>query len=279
MTVTIPSTHTLERPPLSHFGIAGREVRLSESLRLASVTERSQDITLRTREGDIVTLSMDQHTAAVYGRDGRLSLNRHCAADAEGHQTSYQGLTGGNRAWLGIASGREATLSIEGDLSRQEVRDIRKALHRIHRLIGQSFGANAEATPPRSGLAGLDTLAGIEVTIRQSRTVMAARSTRMSTASYGADGQISSGPDRQSAPQQPAWQTMAGKAADIVWDTGIDPTHFKQPLEHLFGGWSYMLRRRQDPWHNGLLKKIAVSLEDRLGLSPPDEGRRQWWTP
>ena len=278
MTVDIVPTNIRELPIVSLSIKAGREVRLSESLRLASVTERSQDITLRTREGDIVTLSMDQHTAAVYGRDGRLSLNQHDAADAEGHQTSYQGLTGENHAWLGIASGREATLSIEGDLSRQEVRDIRKALHRIHRLIGQSFGAGAEATPQRAGLAGLDTLDGIEVTIQQSRTLMAARSTSISAASYGADGQVSSSPDRQPAPERPAWPTIAGKAADIVWDTGIDPTHFKQPLEQLFGGWSHMLRRRQDPWQNGLLKKIAGSLGDRLGLSPTDGDRRQWWT-
>jgi hypothetical protein len=269
------STNTLEQPSWLPSSIAGRDVQLSESLRLAAVTERSQDITLRTREGDTVTLSVNQDTVAVYGRDGRLTLQRHEDASQDGREIGYAHLVTENREWVGAASEQKITLRIEGDLSREEVRDIRKALHRIHRLLGQSFGIDGDATLKRSNMTGLDTLAGVEVDIQQSRTILAARTTHVSDLRYGANGQPSQSPDRPSARQRPAWQAIAGQAAGIVADTGLDATHFKQPLEDLFGRWSHMLRRRQDPWHHGHLKKIARALGDRLGLGSTESGRRE----
>jgi hypothetical protein len=262
------STNSPEQPSWLPSSIAGREVQLSESLRLAAVTERSQDITLRTREGDTVTLSMNRDTVAVYGRDGRLAMQQYAEASEDGRGTAYEHLASEHREWLGAASEQEVILRIEGDLSREEIRDIRKALHRIHRLLGQSFGIDGDATLKRTNMTGLGTLAGIEVDIRQSRTILAARTIRVSDLRYGANGQPSQSADRPATRQRPAWQAIAEQAAGIVAETGLDATHFKQPLEDLFSRWSQMLRRRQYPRHHGHLKKIAGALGDRLGLGP-----------
>jgi len=189
MTSAIASANTLDLSPFPPSIPAGQERRVSESIRLAAVTDRSEDITFTTRDGDTVTLFMDQSTAALYGRDGRISQIRQLAADADGVQTVDERLAGETREWFGIESSREFTLSVEGDLSREEIQDIRKALRRIHQLVGSTFDAQNASIRRGPSLTGLDTLSGIAVDIQESRVIMAARTTRASTLAYGTGGQ------------------------------------------------------------------------------------------
>ena len=74
--------------------VTGREIQVSDSLRLSAATESSRSITLNTKEGDAVTLALERSTVAVYSRDGRLSLNQSYAADAEGRQIGDERLAG-----------------------------------------------------------------------------------------------------------------------------------------------------------------------------------------
>lgn len=262
MTVAMPSPHTLEPPSFAASGMAGREIQTSEHLRLAAATERSQDITLHTREGDTVTLSLDQETVAVYGRDARLSLQQYAAGDAGGRQMGYGGMAAESREWLGFEARREFTLSIEGDLSRGEVRDIRKALGRIHRLMDRAFGGETATNRRRSGLGGLDTLAGIEVEIQTSRTAVADRSTGIDAIIYDAGGR-SAAPKPVSSMAQPDWSAAAEEAAGIVKETRVALHHFDDPLRHLFRHWGAAMRRHR-PAYEPMVEAMAEAVFDRL---------------
>jgi hypothetical protein len=273
MTTAIASTKTPELYPFIPSQTAGREIQVSESIRFAALTERRQDITLRTKEGDIVTLSMDQETVAVYSRDGRLSLNQQYAEATDGDQISYESLAGETREWFGIESSREFSLTIEGDLSREEMRDIRKALHRIHQMMGRAFGVDAVAEPRRSGLAGLDTLAGIEVDIQKSRTILAARATSVSALTYGADGQTAQAPHQVSTPERLSWQAAANEAVGIVEETGIESKHFVEPLRGLFRHWAGKMRRHHRAFEP-MVRMMAKSVFDQLQIMPVNNWRR-----
>ena len=265
MTTTIASPNTLEMYPFTPSSLSGQEFQVSQSLRLAAVSEVSKDITLHTKEGDTVTLSMERETVAVYGRDARMSIDQQYAVSADGKEYAYDRVAGETREWFGFESSQEITVTVEGDLSREEMRDIRKALRRIDRLIGKSFGpAPGGRRGHRSpGLARLDTLAGIEVDIRQSRTILAAQSTSMSALTYGADRRTADKPAQPLEMTVPAWQAAAEEAAAIVKETGIDPVHFVDPLRDLFGHWAQKTNRRHSTF-NQMLKMMASAVMNRL---------------
>ena len=81
MTTAIATPIAFELYPCNTTDRSGREVQASQSLRLAAVSEVSKDITLRTREGDTATLSMDRETVAVYGRDARMAIDQPVCRD------------------------------------------------------------------------------------------------------------------------------------------------------------------------------------------------------
>ena len=268
MTPAISATNTLVRSLDCPAPFACQEFRCSASIRLIAVTDHTQDITLTTKEGDTVTLSLDQSAVAVYGRDGRFSQVRQYAGEQAGDQMVYQYLSGDTREWFGMQSSRELTLSIEGDLSREETQDIHQALQRIHQLMGQTFGAQSASISRVSSLAGLDTLDGIEVDIQESRLILATRSTRETALTYGKHGQTASAP-APSTPERPGWQQAADVAVGMVKRTEIASQHFARPLEKLFHHWSGKMR----PHHLGLepmVRMMAHSVFEQLRIMPQD---------
>jgi hypothetical protein len=265
MTTAIASPNTLEMYPFTPSSLSGQEFQASQSLRLAAVSEVSKDITLHTKEGDTVTLSMDRETVAVYGRDARMSIDQQYAVAADGEQFAQERMATETQAWFGLESSQEITLTVEGDLSREEMRDIRKALRRIDRLIGKSFGPEAAGRRGHrpTGLARLDTLAGIEVNVRQSQMIMAAQSTSLSALTYGVNGQTAENPAQPLETTVPAWQAVANETAGIVEKTGIDPERFVDPLRDLFGHWARKINRRHSAF-NQILKMMESAVMNRL---------------
>jgi hypothetical protein len=266
MTSSIPSANMLGQPSFTPFNIAGQEVRVSESIHLAAVAERSQDITLTTKEGDTVTLSLDQSTVAVYGRDGRWSQMQQSAENSAGERIDAESLALETREWFGRESSREFTLSVEGDLSAAEKRDIRKALQRIHHLMGHAFSADSAVAT----MFGLDTLRGIALERQESRIILAARSTSVAALTYGADGEATSAADTTATSERQIWQTAADEAVGMVKATGIAAPHFADPLRHLFRHWAGQMRRQ----HRALepmARMMADSVFAQLGIVAPDE--------
>ena len=105
MTIAMAAPYP-DLPTLTTSQLSGREVQLAESIRLTAVAELRQDITLHTKEGDVVTLSLNQDTAVVYGRDGRLSFQQRYREDGHGQALRQDTLAGEHREWFGLASNR-----------------------------------------------------------------------------------------------------------------------------------------------------------------------------
>jgi hypothetical protein len=270
MTPTIATTDSLALPLSTQQPQAGQYRGVSESIRLAAVTDRNQDITLTTKEGDTVTLSLDQSAVVVYGRDGRLSRIRQYAEDVTGSQASYENLSVETREWLGIEASREFTLSIDGDLNEAEMRDIRKALQRIDHLMGRTFGVDSAAMTKTPGLSGLDRLDGIEVEIQTSRTILAARSTRVSALSYSTGGQAAPDVDNTVwTSDRPVWQTAADEAVGVVAETRIAPQYFTNPLRNLFRHWTGRTHRHHQALEP-MVRRMATSVFKQLGIMPQD---------
>jgi len=270
MTATIAPPNHHEPYPWAPSHYAGQEIGISRSLGLAAVSETSQDITLHTKEGDTVTLSMNRETVAVYGRDARLSVRRYGGQNHEGDRF-YSGRSAAETTeWFGLETSAERTISIDGDLSREEMRDIRKALGRIDRLIHGHYGSAADRHA--AGLARLDTLSGVEVDVRRSWTMMASRSTGIASLTVGSDAQPAILPEKNGDAEVPAWQPPAEEAIGIVEETGIDPAHFIDPLRDLFSRWTDRLRRHQRALEESLLM-MEGAIRHHLEIMPVNEKR------
>jgi hypothetical protein len=265
MTAAIATPNALELYPFNTPDRSGREIQASQRLRLAAVSEVSKNITLHTREGDTVTLSMDREIVAVYGRDARLAIDRQYAMTPDGDHFDHDRVAAETREWFGFEASQEISVTVEGDLSREEMRDIRKALRRIDRLIGKSFDPEAAGRQGHgsAGLSRLDTVAGIEVDVRQSRTILAAQSSAVATLSYGTDGQATESLVQPEEPAVPAWQTVADDATEIVEETGIAPERFVDPLRDLFGHWARKMKHRRSPFHP-MIKMMETRVMDHL---------------
>ncbi len=265
MTTAIATPNAFEWYPFNTPDRSGQEIQASQSLRLAAVSEVSKDITLHTREGDTVTLSMDRETVAVYGRDARIAIDQQYAVNADGDPFAHERVAAETREWFGFEASQEISVTVEGDLSREEMRDIRKALRRIDRLIANSFGPEAAGRQGHgsAGLSRLDTLAGIEVDVRQSRTILAAQSSSIATLSYGTDGQATESLVQPEEPAVPAWQAVADEATVIVEETDIEPERFVDPLRDLFSHWARKMKHRRSPFHP-MLKMMESRVIDHL---------------
>lgn len=275
MTIAIASPNTLELYPFTPSSLSGQKLQASQILRLASVSEISQDITLQTKEGDTVTLSMDRETVAVYGRDARMSIDQQSAVNADGEQFTQQHVSTETQAWFGLESSQELTLTVEGDLSREEIRDIRNALRRIDRLIGRSFKpetAGRRGHRP-AGPARLGTLAGIEIDVQQSRMIMVAQSTNLSALTYGANGQTAENPAQPIETTAPEWQAVADETAAIVAETGIHPERFVDPLRDLFSHWARKMNHRHSV-HHQMARMMEAAVMHRLDPFAVDETAR-----
>ena len=120
----------------------------AQSTELKVAQSRSSDITLVTAEGDTVTLSASRSTELsfeTYGSTG---------ASAE------------------IRKNSEFSLTVEGDLNKEELKDIRKAIKTLYKAERDLLKGHDERAADRTAkLANLDQLASIDAKMESSQTV------------------------------------------------------------------------------------------------------------
>jgi hypothetical protein len=140
-------------------------------LAVVSLT-RQMDIELVTAEGDKVTLSVDSRAAGLH-------------AAFEDIRTDGSGAMAYNKSELTMGLyQREMSLTVEGDLSAAERRDINKVLKTLDKMMNRFVnGKLRPAAAQARKLQGLNTIADLTVHIStESRTLTATRS--QATATY-----------------------------------------------------------------------------------------------
>jgi hypothetical protein len=128
------------------------------------------DLSLVTAEGDKVTLSLDSSTTA------RSVMKEEVQNDGQGSM-SYEK----SEFTMGLYQ-RDLTFTVEGDLSKEEMRDIRKVLKSLDKMMnkfvtGQMGAMAAQAVK----LSGLDTIAGLEANMSYQRQVLVAQQSQVTT--------------------------------------------------------------------------------------------------
>jgi hypothetical protein len=123
----------------------GRETPQTLTATVASASKQAA-ISVVTTEGDRVTISARESTTvafAGYGADGRV--------------TSGVGYVG---------SSMSASISVEGDLNRRELRDLRKVLHAVSRAVDSGNAERLAHRLSRPDLSSIESV-GASVSFQQ----------------------------------------------------------------------------------------------------------------
>jgi hypothetical protein len=132
----------------------------------AVTTSRSLDLDLITEEGDKVTLSIDTRASAIYAALGEVGMDD----DSLFAQ------------WGEFSSGhfeRDVSLTVEGDLNKQERREIRKVIGTINRMMHHFVQGKLNPMMAKAQeFQGLETIGSLEVEMSYERQVIAAQQTQ-----------------------------------------------------------------------------------------------------
>ena len=234
----------------------------AEQTKVAAVsTSRQMEVQLTTREGDRVTISLDARSAALYGAYSTVAADENGAAYQK-HELSaslYE---------------REMTFTVEGDLNREERRDIFKALKTLDRMMHQFSEGHLKPVLAGAGkLQGLDTLAGLDATLSIEKQVLVAEQTRIAAVSgtLGADTSAPQVPledagsvDQDSAsPLLAAADAMAEKMARTVAETPAPKDRLMSFVEQLMKDYREQMAHF-DPMGADVVDRMTGRLHDAL---------------
>jgi hypothetical protein len=117
------------------------------------------EITITTADGDTVTLntaSLFEASYTAYNQSGEINGSPYNISASS----------------ASVSVSKEFSLSIEGELDREEIRDIAKAIREVNKIMRRLLsGDTGHALKRASKLYRLDSLAGIEATMETGKSV------------------------------------------------------------------------------------------------------------
>lgn len=141
------------------FGMTGGRYYSSELTRVAASQQQQSDITILTAEGDKVTLSSSLESRAdlvTYSSLGRTMRGVSCV---QGRQLSLEG-------------SNNMVIQVEGDLSEEELRDIKKTVRLLDKVMKDvASGDMEQALSKAQKAANFDSILGVEAKMEFQQTL------------------------------------------------------------------------------------------------------------
>ncbi len=181
-----------------------RSLYASQTQLAAISSSRSLDMDLVTEEGDKVTLSIDTQRSAIYAAYGEVDV------DDDGFSGQWGEFSGGTFE-------REVSFSVEGDLNKQERREIRKVIKTLNRMMNNFVNGKLNPMAAKAQkLQDLETIESMDVEMSYERQVLVAQQTEAAIA-YDRTGGV--GPEKR-VPVHVAGTPLA-KQAEVARRIGV----------------------------------------------------------
>jgi hypothetical protein len=179
---------------LTGFTRGDRELRAEQYTRVSTFEHESMDMTFFTSEGDRVSISSNSQSSSEY--------------------TNYRGLVMKNNSYsdisersLSIEGSREFSITVDGDLSEKELKDIKEAMKIVDQVMQKLKSGDIEKAMMLTNKAlSMDSIAGLSASIEQEKAVTVEEQLQASVSGTTAD---SNGPDTLNN------EDMEDKAASI----------------------------------------------------------------
>jgi hypothetical protein len=196
------------------------------------------DMSLITKEGDKVTLSVDAKASALYAAFGEVQ-----ASDADE----------GSARWGQLSIGqyeREVTMTVEGDLNRAERREIRNVMKTLNKMMKNFMQDKLGPMMAKAGkLQGLlHTIDSLQISMAYERRVVVAQETQAAI-SYDRYGETSQGPAVSTngieLPLKAESESLATNMAQAVTSADAPP----DPLREMADGLLKTYREQAARWN------------------------------
>ena len=204
-----------------------------QAARLSVFETQSKDITVYTEGGDRVTISTeDQNSSQLLTYEG---LQKKISA-AEGPRFSQVINT------LAMFKGEEfqserrsnITITIEGDLNDQEMKDITAALKEIDRVMTGMLndGDLVNAAVKSLELNNLGTISGVEASYTHEKSVVLERVVMVEDTRYMKSLDETIPPLKQNEAYNPA-KSLLDQLVKIIEDSKVEPSKLRHPIQKL----------------------------------------------
>lgn len=234
--------------------------------RVSESHQENKDITILTEDGDRVTITSNQQSQASYS-----------SFSAIRHQSSY--VEFGNMAVdqnryamfqderFEYENSRRFSISIDGDLNEHELKDIRKAIKAIDKIMKNILygGDIAQGVEKALQLVKLDSISGIVANYRYENAISTEKMEVKEVSSYNRDGQIERllpGFNREID----YIENLINEMINIIKESAVKPSKIIKPLRILF---SEILRnlsvdKNQEQPKIDLVKLIGAELIEKI---------------
>ncbi len=223
---------------------AGRSAYYKSDTESATVSyEKNKEISLTTQDGDKVTISASQEGLLSYSRSNEITYEKYSFADnSQGQGTSL--FTGEEfimkqQEKVEFEYMSDLSITVEGDLNEQELKDIKTALRQIDKIMTNMLyggGDSNEISSSLSKLDNLESISGVEADYRYEMNVIIERS----SLDYAAIDAMYRAPD--DIPLATDETAMLNNKIDelikVIEDSGVDSDKFKGPLKNLFSNYA-----------------------------------------
>lgn len=136
-----------------------RDVNISQYLKVSTFESESTDMVFFTEEGDRVTISSESQISSEYFNYRNLLMNKNISVNVEAKNIS-------------ISSNSEISITVEGDLSEEELEDIKKAIKTVDKIMQALKSGDIEnAMKLAFETISLDSISGLSASMELEKNV------------------------------------------------------------------------------------------------------------
>jgi len=263
--------YSFASPASSNFREAYQSYAELQVARLSISETQSKDITIFTDEGDKVTISSNQQSHAQYLTYEGLARKRG-SGDYQGYAIARKSLAMFQGERFEFENSSSISISVDGDLNKQELKDIKKAIKGIDKIMTDLLygGDMVKAIAKAIEIRELDTISGLEANYQYEKEIMVEQTSIKEATTYSRQGFAETSPLTRNDDSLNHLKTLIDKMAGIVKESGLEPSGFDNPIKRLFSNYRSDLHEKE--FHdNGKIRMtelIEAELIERISHLP-----------
>ena len=206
-----------------------------QATRLSVSESQSKDITIFTDEGDRVTISSNEQSHAQYLTYEGLARKR-VSSEYQGHALTKESLAMFKGERFEFENSRSISISVEGDLNEQELKDIKEALKKIDKVMTDFLhrGDMVDAAVKSMEIGKLDTIASLEANYRYEKSAILEQTSLKEETTYSRSRNPETSPLSKIENPLNHLKTLIEELTNIIKESEIEPSRFKKSIQKLF---------------------------------------------
>jgi hypothetical protein len=230
----------------------------NQMLTQASVSQQqNKDITIFTEDGDKVTISSGQQFQAIYSNYSSFS-NKKISGSYHEHSVNQNKSAALKDEMFGYENSRHLSISVDGNLNEQEIKDVRKAIKAIDKIMTKILngGDINKGLAKALNLVNRNSISGIEANYSYENVISIEHTNVEEISTYTKEGLVNNVTPLVNN-EFDYINKLIDEMDNIVKDSNIKPSKIIIPIQKLF---SRLLKELSDNEHPNKPKMNLANL-------------------